>query len=442
MMLTVIGGLIFIFAITSFLLFPYRLMQGIVFFSSFSATAVINFSNYGMSPAAVLLPFYLIWRTTSGDAFRRVCLSRDQLVTNLFIVSFMTMSIFSLLINAGLRSVLSFQVTQTAYVVFGTVVTLVLSTDFVRRDRLEMAVRAMRFAAVFIALWGLLQAICFSIGFPYPELFNNSNSHFADMFNQHIGGILRIASVTNEPSFLAVSLLLFGSFGSTLLVADAGLRTSAWIFPVSLALLVVTASTSTTGYVGLFVLMLLLVARRPSMILIMLVAAVVVTFILMFIPSLREVIYSVTLGKTATGSYLDRSGSVWNALPFVAMRPLVGWGWGGIETYSIVTQLLTSVGIIGTAFFMGGLVTTIVASRLARRSTDVASEWPLIAYAEGAENALIVYMAQSVVAGFHFVVADFWCFWALAIAIPSCMRVSRYARVPRETALVETIAIS
>ena len=30
-------------------------------------------------------------------------------------------------------------------------------------------------------------------------------------------------------------------------------------------------------------------------------------------------------------------------------------------------------------------------------------------------------MALSVISGFHFVVADFWCLWALALAIPSAL---------------------
>ena len=36
---------------------------------------------------------------------------------------------------------------------------------------------------------------------------------------------------------------------------------------------------------------------------------------------------------------------------------------------------------------------------------------------------MLVYLTQSVVSGFHFVVPDFWVLWALAIAIPSLPKV-------------------
>ena len=70
MNITLTGIPIIGFAVLACCFYPARLLQAIVFFSSFSATAVINFSNYGMSPCAVLFPSYLIWKAISGDARR------------------------------------------------------------------------------------------------------------------------------------------------------------------------------------------------------------------------------------------------------------------------------------------------------------------------------------------------------------------------------------
>jgi hypothetical protein len=429
MTLTVIGGVLIAFAILSFLFFPLRLMQAVVFFSSFSCTAVINFPNYGMQPPVLLLPIYLARKIVSGDFLRPIRANRDFLLVVLPLAVFAILSIVSLLINQALRSVVTFQVTQTAYALFGIIVTLTLSIEFLNRNRLEAAIRALRAGAVFISLWGIVQVICFYAHIPYPNLFNNSNSHAADMFNQHGNGIIRIASVALEPSFMAVSLMIFGSFGATLLVTEPRFRTRAWRISTGIAILVVAASTSTTGYLGIAVLALLLAVRRPGLVLVTgAIAILASSLVLALLPSFANVVYEVTLGKTATGSYIDRSNTVWHALHLMEQQqPWIGWGWGGVESDSIVTQLLTATGGIGTICFFGAVMATLFASRTARKASR---DWKLRAYARGAENAMIVFMAEAVVSSFHFNVADFWCMWAMAIAIPSVMHQSNLAVHP------------
>ena len=420
-MITNSGAAIILFALFSCVLFPRLLMQAIVFFSFFSGTAVLNFSNYGMAPAVVLMLAYLFWKAASGDAIRPVGVSRDHFVVVLLIITFAAFSILSLLLNQALHDVLFIQLTQTAYVLFGALITLVLSVDFAQRDRLEDAIVAMRAAAVFIALWGVVQACCYYANIPYPDLFNNSNSHFADMFDQHGEGYIRISSVAIEPSVLAVSLMIFASFGATLLIADARFRTRYWLISVGLALVVVASATSTTGYFGILILIVLLGLRQPRLVFVVCAAATFATgVIVMLLPSFGELIYGVTFGKTSSSSYSDRSSAVLDGLQSFLQQPLLGWGWGGSFSYSIATQLLACTGVVGTICFLAAVSGTFIASRAARRPKS--ADWRLGAYAQGTENAMIVYLAQSLVTGFHFVVPDFWVLWALAIAIPSCLR--------------------
>ena len=269
-----------------------------------------------------------------------------------------------------------------------------------------------------------MQAACFYSGVTYPaELFNNSTSHFADLFDQHAeSGVIRIASVATEPSFLAVSLMIFGSFGATLLAIEPRLRTRAWIVPVALTLLVVAASTSSTGYVGLGVLGLLLARRRPGLMLISGVCVVVAgSVLLMLLPGFRDALYEFTFNKTASGSYVDRSGAVWTAFSLFGQQPIFGLGWGGNSSFSIVSTLLANGGLVGTLVFAAAVVVTLLGSRAARLACRGPAEWRLRVYAEGTENAMIVYMAVSTISGFHFVVAEFWCLWAFALAIPSAL---------------------
>jgi hypothetical protein len=403
-----------------------RLVQAIVFFAPFSGTAIINFSAYGMSPDVFLFGIYLIWKMISGEAFERLRVGRGHLQIALLLVVFATVCIGSLLFNGGMGGLAPIQITQTAYLMFGLSLTAVLSFEFVRDGRLEDAVTALRASATFISLWGIFQVACYYTGIEYPAfLFNNSTSHFADMFDQRAGSFIRIASVAIEPSFLATTLMIFGAFGATLVTIHDTFRTRPWVLPTALTLGVVLASTSTTGYVGLATLLLLLGMRQPGKVALLgLLCAVALAAVLALVPEVRDIAYAFTLGKTSSGSYMDRTATVWKAFDLFLQKPWLGWGWGSDYSYSIVSIMLCNTGIIGTGIFVLALVGTLGALRAAQSAVVASGGAKLQAYALAAENALIVYLAQNAVSGFKYVVADFWCFWGLAIAIPSCLAAS------------------
>lgn len=253
------------------------------------------------------------------------------------------------------------------------------------------------------------------------------------MFDQRAGSLIRIASVAIEPSFMATTLMIFGAFGATLVTMDVAFRTRAWVFPTVLTLGVVLASTSTTGYVGLATLLLLLGLRQPGRIAVLgLLAILGIAAILALAPDIRDVAYGFTIGKSSSGSYQDRTATIWKAFDQFLQRPWLGWGWGSDYSYSMISILLCNTGIVGTLLFGAAFGGTVVALRAARSPTLAPGNGRLRAYALSAENALIVYFAQNAVSGFKYVVADFWCFWGLAIAIPSCLIASmlRHSTAP------------
>jgi O-antigen ligase len=219
---------------------------------------------------------------------------------------------------------------------------------------------------------------------------------------------------------MAMSLMIFGAFGATIIALDPSRRTIGWIIPVSVILATVALSTSSTGYIGLVVLCCLLAKRRPMFTLAMFGLMLLGGIYLTSIPAAREAFYNMTLGKVDQGTYVERSSTFAPAIELFAKQPWFGFGWGADFSYSIVTLLLANLGIVGSATFLVAIAGTLLASRAARRmATSRGSH--VASYAEAAENALLVYLAESVVSGFKFVVADFWCLWAFAIAIPSCL---------------------
>jgi hypothetical protein len=421
--LTLIGGIVIVVGFLLSIVSQQRLALCIVFFSSFSGTAVVNFGDYGMAPAVVFLGFLLSASLLSGRVLISARVSENHLFVGFFMVIFMVFVVISALFNGAVHGLVSLQVTQTAYLLFGICLTLILSIEFCTPDRLEAGILALRAAATFISLWGLFQAACYYIGVDYPAfLFNNSKSHFADMYDQRAAeGVVRIASVATEPSFMAMSLMIFGAFGASVVAIDPLRRTKAWIIPVVVTLATVVLSTSSTGYFGLAVLCLLLGRRQPLFTLgIFGLIAVLGGVWLALVPTAQDALYNMTVGKFQGGTFIERSGTFAPAMELFARQPWIGLGWGADFSYSIVTLMLANVGIVGSALFLSAALGTLISSRLTRK-TLVAGPSQLTVYAEAAENAFLVYLAESVVSGFKYVVADIWCLWAFAIAIPSCL---------------------
>lgn len=423
MELTLVGGLIIGLGFLLSMISHQRLLQSIIFFSSFSGTAVINFGDYGMAPDVVLLSFLLLAGLISGRLLNPAQLSEDHLRVGFLILVFAAIAVLSSMFNGAVHGLISIQITQTSYLLFGLCLTLVLSIEFCTLERLEAGIRALRAGATFISLWGLFQAFCYYAGMTYPAfLFNNSQSHFADMFDQRAAeGVVRIASVATEPSFMATSLMIFGAFGATVVALDPLRRTSAWTVPVALTLATVALSTSSTGYFGLAVLGLLLARRRPMFAVTMFaVMAVLGGIWLASVPAAWDALYNMTLGKFEGGSYVDRATTLGPAMELFARQPWFGFGWGADFSYSIVTQMLANLGLFGSLTFLFAIIATLIASANARKTFRTSGP-NLAVYAEAAETALLVYLAECMVSGFKYVVADFWCLWAFSMAIPSCL---------------------
>ena len=422
MSVTLVGAALFVVALYFCAVRPARLVPMLVFFASFSGTSVLNFSSFGVSIGVMMLGVFLTWAVLSRHFTRKIMMGRSHPALLLCLLTFALFAL-SMLILTGARSGLGqLQVTQMIYLLAGIFMTAILSYEMSRRETLEACIRALRGGAVFIAAWGIVQAACFYAGLAYPAfLFNNSSSTSADMFDQRAGAaVIRIASVTTEPSFLASSLMIFGAFGATLVVCEARFRTRAWVAPVVLVLLMVAVSTSTTGFIGLAVLGLLLARRRPGMVLLGAVILVLIgAIVLALSPAFQKAIIGVTIGKVGSTSYADRTATFETALHSFTERPWFGNGWASDFSYSMVTNMLANVGVVGFLLFLLALGGTILTSWSTRHVVTDPDQWRLRAYAMGAENAMIVYMMQAVVAGLKYVVPDLWCLWALTLAIPS-----------------------
>ena len=137
MELTLVGGFVIAIGFWLSMASHERLVQSIVFFASFSGTAVLNFGEYGMAPDVVLLSFLLLASVLSGRLVVPARISGDHLTVGFLILVFTSIVGLSSLFNGAAHGLVSLQVTQTVYLLFGVCLTLVLSVEFATVERLE-----------------------------------------------------------------------------------------------------------------------------------------------------------------------------------------------------------------------------------------------------------------------------------------------------------------
>src|SRR5579859_1014373 len=332
-------------------------------------------------------------------------------------------------------------VTQLLYLIFGGIVAICVAHSNLRNDERHETERVIMISAIFVSAWGLLQFVCNVTGAPYPDfIFNNSGSASAKGFMQTLDtGVSRISSTTVEPSVLAQCLITLLPLtlpawqrrGSVLSVPiDRG----ATVFFVLLLIL----STSSTAYLGLFILgvlyvVLLLRTRaitKGKAILISAFATVevvgMVATAVSSIPFVSEVVNSVLLSKSTSGSGLERLMTIGLAYGYFQQYPILGIGWGSATSHDLIVKLLSNVGIIGALTFLAtmlsvmranwrGLNADVLPSSLSR------SAWLL---------ALTVFLFTSILIEFPLVFGNFWLVLRMAIAI-SCTADREYERKPR-----------
>jgi hypothetical protein len=403
---------------------PSILLPACVFFISFSGTSVVNVNaiTFSLIPSIFFLFAYLLNCIISGRWLGSILVSKDHIIILGGIILFCVAVLVSNFVSVLDHRFSFFQFTQSVFLLMSLfalgLFSIALADDDTRRD----CVLAALAGGIFAAAWGCLQAVLFYVGIPYPDfVFNNSVSDFAYLFDQTAGDVVRIASVAVEPSWLTFSLLHPIAYFSYLFLADRRNRNFLTFSFLFLAILVVCASTSTTGYAGLAILYILLLVSRPVPMLIfgMFFSAVVAT-ILVFFPVVAEVINEFTFEKTESYSFNERTGGMLDALILFSERPFLGWGWGRSTSHSVVTIMLANVGLIGSLLFIGLVVCSLwgaYACSRSRLSTREVSD-----QIDAARLTVIISLTASVISGLKYVVLDTWFWWGLLIALESAAR--------------------
>jgi hypothetical protein len=393
--MTPLGYMMLPVGLAGLLLSKKWLYRSFVFWTLFSATSIANLGEDEDGSALQIWMFFgFLWLlrlvldrlpTLSISVDRRILRPCFWLVAFLFIASISlimpayingTLTITSPYIGGGSDTPLfltSHNLTQLLYLIFGCTIAICVAHFNLREEDRHETEQIILFSALFVSVWGLFQFVCNLTRIPYPDyIFNNSGSASGKGFMETIGdassGFRRISSVATEPSMFAqgiVSLLP--------LTLPAWIRKGA-VFSVSidrscamLFVVLLILCTSSTAYLGLFILAVLLLllllhthaiskARALNLAAIIVLAVIItVTFLISLIPAARDVISFALLDKSSSGSGLERLMTIELAFGYFRKFPILGIGWGSATSHDLIVKLLSNVGIVGTFAFLSAV---------------------------------------------------------------------------------------
>lgn len=378
-----------------------------IFFAPFTATAIVNFSTFGIQPAyylGLLLILRQVWAASRSGGWTML---RSQVACIAPFGLFLVAALASIALipfygrgimvwrPSGLMAELTLSgenFTQFMYLVF--VVTLMAAVASMRLtpDEIRRAVLVLLGSALFVAGWGWIQVGFHQVGIEYPdELFNNSLS-FAQLYGQQIAvaGIKRMSSVAPEPSMLARFLLIptFISYYAVFEGTGQIVNRAAALGLAAFFTLTLVATTSSTAFVGLaigvvlFGVVVLVRMRRLAregagghpigrLILLGVTVGIVVPVLLLLIAQWRlglglaeldEVLSILVVGKLETTSGQNRLSGAAAGLRLFLTHPVLGVGWGSNRTFDVTTNVLAATGLVGALSLAWGHIAVFLRS--------------------------------------------------------------------------------
>jgi hypothetical protein len=419
-----------------------------VFFTLFSASSAANFGEGDNGSALQLWMFFgslwllrLVIERLPAFAFS---IDRRILRPCLWLIAFLFVASLSLIMPVYINGTLaiaspdlfdgsetplfltSHNLTQLLYLIFGGGIAISVAHSNLRDEDRHETERIILLSALFISVWGLFQFFCNLTGIPYPDyIFNNSGSGSGKGFLETLNGVGRISSAAVEPSMFAQSLVTLLP-----LTLPAWLRRGS-VLSVSidrsctvLFIVVLMLCTSSTAYLGLFILAVLLLpvllrTRTMSAARALKFAAMagttivaVITIAASSIPIVSDVINATLLNKYSAGSGLDRAWSIGLAFGYFQKFPLLGIGWGSATSHDLIVKLLSNVGLIGTFAFLGAMHCVLRANWHALDPLVLPSSLSRAAWF----LALAVFLCTSFLITFPLAFGNFWLVLGMAIS--------------------------
>lgn len=422
-----------------------------IFFIPFSATSLVNSQSGAPLMATQYLGALLIYRT-----ILEVALAQKVPVAAKFKddKSFFFMALFSgvvivtmimpliidghfLVSNMKLNKLEEIPLRLTSQnwknplpVIFGMLLAYIVATKSSTLKTLLTTLRVYILSVAFVSLWGLLELFCFFTGIQFPYFIFNSSVHdSAQLLGTTIadGSLLRITSVTLEPSLLSQNLLLCVPILVSALMNKTSIFTK-YVDTVLLFVIVSTllVSTSTASYLGLLLVFVtfLIIGRLTGHFKVkkVILAGVVISVLgflaFNFIPVVNSYISEIIFEKQDTGSTLERLLSITTAWEYFQEYPVLGLGWATVTSHDLFVCLLANSGITGLVSFLAlvfCVLTHSISLMRTHHSHFRSQDRVYVALAVGLTVSFIAHLGISIFTEFTYYLSHFYLFLGMII---------------------------
>ncbi|WP_127117265.1 O-antigen ligase family protein [Halorubrum sp. PV6] len=176
---------------------------------------------------------------------------------------------------------------------------------------------------------------------PFPHNIVYSNPTFALNWGSKIAGIKRFTSSFPEPS-------MFALYGSVALGVIYGLRRRVLLIVFTTGMLLALSTSAVIGIMGAIIGFLYLSeVDYQRVIKLGITSATLLTIVVIISETLRQALYTTTIGKINTHSGNARLEILLTGLRAWVESPIFGWGIGAARTTDGLSTLLISFGVLG-----------------------------------------------------------------------------------------------
>lgn len=373
---TIIGAIFFCLGAYCFLRKEDGLLGMLIVATVFEAASALNVAGRGIQPHYIIATF-IIGRFLVNSVFGlRATSPMPQgkwllifgavaiVATLVFPIVFAGTPIYDpkLGIDDGLfiRPPLTFGLNNVAQAVFVAwhiaTAYAVLGLAYSYRTTRKFYIFSFYLSLVFI----FAQSFCSLAGIPYPDSLMRNNPGYGITDIELVSHGVRCPGTFTEPSIAGAFLAMYCvGFLAAYLQGKGG------AFKVILSLLTIGLITSSGAFLALAICLMALAfryspfrfpwfvkipqARRLAWISLLFVAPVVLA--LMFSAGYRETLIGLTVSKSETGSFINRTASDLYGLQLFVKTYGLGLGLGSSRSSSLLTTLLSCVGGLGTLAF-------------------------------------------------------------------------------------------
>lgn len=320
----------------------------------------------------------------------------------------------------------SANVTGVLYLVYGFCFACFIAYENQKPGMLRVTLKAFLAGSIFSACWGLVELGCKVSGITYPAIFNNGIAISTQGYLESLSdSVFRLSSVAVEPSIFAQALLvavaLYMPFALGRLTMFGKIRDRCFLAVLVMVLLL---TTSSTAYVGIFVLTTLVLALlairgvlSPKYIAVPLLGVAAIASLYFTLPIARSVLDAALFTKASGGSAAERLMTVNNTFEMFQKYPLLGVGWASVPSHDLIVNILGNAGLLGLFTFSASMFCAFRALfRSIQSRRNVLQMQGLMQMDFALYIALAVTLATSALSGFLNTFSFFWFIVGLAVA--------------------------